>query len=138
MTAEHDRTPLLRHLHPVLHIDPHGFAVIGPGAVNTPFAVIAEIEGTTAGATLVALEAAGLPGAEPMARISLSVHSALTAVGLTAVGLTAVGLMAAVATALAQQGINANVVAGFHHDHILVPWDRRMAAMAALQALSDG
>ena len=63
-----------------------------------------------------------------MARISLSVHSALTAVGLTA----------AVATALAARRISANVVAGFHHDHILMPWDRRMAAMAALQTLSDG
>lgn len=128
MTAEHDLTLLLRQMRPVLHPDPHGFAVTGPGAVDTPFALIAEAEGTTVVATLAALDAARLPGAGPMARISLSVHSALTAVGLTA----------AVATALAARRISANVVAGLHHDHILVPWDRRMAAMAALQALSDG
>jgi len=128
LTAEHDPTLLLRQMRPVLHPDQHGFAVAGPGAVDTPLAVIAEAEGTTVVATLAALDAARLPGAGPMARISLSVHSALTAVGLTA----------AVATALAARRISANVIAGFQHDHIFVPWDRRMAAMAALQALSDG
>ena len=129
MTATHDLTLLLRHLRPVLHPEPYGFAVTEAGhRVTAPFAVIAEAEGLTVIATLAALNAAGLPGAEPMARISMTVQSALTAVGLTA----------AMATALAAQGISANVVAGFHHDHILLPWDRRLAAMAALQALSDG
>ena len=41
-------------------------------------------------------------------------HSALEAVGLTA----------AVATALAAAGIPANVLAGYSHDHLLVPEDR--------------
>lgn len=127
MTAEHDLTLLLRHMRPVLHPEPHGFAVAEPGTVSSPFAVIAEAEGVTVIAPLAALHAAGLSAAEPMARISLTVHSALAAVGLTA----------AMAAALAARGISANVVAGFHHDHILVPWDRRAEAMAALQALSD-
>jgi uncharacterized protein len=127
MPAEHDLTLLLRHMRPVLHPAPYGYAVAEPGTVKAPFALIAEAEGMTVIAPLSALEAAGLAGAEPMARISLTVHSALTAVGLTA----------AIAAALAARGISANVVAGFHHDHILLPWDRRAEAMDALQALSD-
>jgi uncharacterized protein len=127
MPSEHDLSLLLRHMRPVLHPVPHGFAVAAPGAVASPFALIAEDEGMTVIAPLPALEAAGLDGAEPMARISLTIHSALTAVGLTA----------AIATALAARGISANVVAGFHHDHIFLPWDRRDDAMAALRALSN-
>jgi hypothetical protein len=63
-----------------------------------------------------------------LGRISLTVHSSLAAVGLTA----------AVATALAREGISANVVAGSYHDYLLVPWDRRDAAMAALAELAAG
>jgi uncharacterized protein len=128
MTAEHDLTTLLRHMRPELHAAPYGFAVAGPAPVAAPFAMIAEDEGMTVIAPLSALEASGIGGTDPMARISLTIHSALTAVGLTA----------AIATALAARGISANVVAGFHHDHLFLPWDRRDDAMAALRALSEG
>lgn len=57
--------------------------------------------------------------------LSLRVHSALDAVGLTA----------AVSRALADAGIACNVLAGFHHDHLLVPAARRADAIAALHAL---
>lgn len=59
--------------------------------------------------------------------ITLRVHSSLEAVGLTA----------AVATALADVGISANVLAGHHHDHLLVPFDRTDEAVAVLRSLSD-
>jgi len=62
----------------------------------------------------------------PSARITLQVHSALEAVGLTA----------AFARALGDAGISANVVAGFHHDHIFVPHDRAADAMTALRELA--
>ncbi len=84
------------------------------------FAVIREEEGITA---IVAGERAGTP----FARITLTVHSALEGVGLTA----------AVAGALAQAGVACNVVAGYHHDHLFVPWDRREQALAILQRLSQ-
>ena len=58
--------------------------------------------------------------------LTLTVHSALEAVGLTA----------AVATALAAEGIPANVIAGYRHDHVLVPVDRADAAMDAIRRLS--
>jgi hypothetical protein len=60
-------------------------------------------------------------------RITLTVHSSLLAVGLTA----------AVAGRLALHGISSNVVAAYHHDHILVPArdaDRALQALRTLQA----
>ena len=60
------------------------------------------------------------------ARITLQVQSSLDAVGLTA----------CVAQALADEGISANVVAAFYHDHIFVPHARRFDAVACLTQLS--
>ena len=60
-------------------------------------------------------------------RISLEVHSSVEAVGLTAV----------VATELTKHTISANVVAGFHHDHILVPSERADEALRCLQFLQS-
>jgi hypothetical protein len=108
---------------PVLHGVPYGFEV---GALPGAFAVIAEDEGTTVVAQTALLRAAGIAVTAEWARISLTVHSDLAAVGLTA----------AFARALAEVGISANVIAGFHHDHIFVPWAQRFAAVEALQALS--
>lgn len=62
------------------------------------------------------------------ARITLTVHSSLAAIGLTA----------AVSQALAAGGIPANIIAAFHHDHIFVPWDRRAEALAVLHRLAAG
>ena len=60
------------------------------------------------------------------ARITLRVHSDLEAVGLTA----------AVSRVLADNNMPCNVVAGLHHDHIFVPWDKRSEAFALLEKLS--
>lgn len=83
------------------------------------FALIREDEGTTA---ILAGERSGTP----FARITLTVHSALDGVGLTA----------AVAGALAEAGIACNVMAGYHHDHLFVPWVRRDEALSILQRLA--
>lgn len=127
--AERDLAVLLRGMQPVLHPVPCGFACQDaarslPGGV-VPFAMVAEDEGLTLVAALTELQAAGFVS-EPWARISLMVQSDLAAMGLTA----------AFAAALAAVGISANVIAGFHHDHIFVPWARRDDALAALQALA--
>jgi uncharacterized protein len=124
--AERDLERLLRGMRPVLHPMPYGFAVGGNDALLIPpFATVAEDEGLTVVADLAEMRALGL-ASDPWARISLTVESDLAAVGLTA----------AFATALGQQGISCNVIAGFHHDHLFVQWDRRADAMAALEALS--
>lgn len=58
--------------------------------------------------------------------ITLRVHSSLAAVGLTAV----------VSRALADAGISCNVLAGHHHDHLLVPVDRATDTLRVLRQLS--
>ena len=73
-------------------------------------------------------EAAGLDDAQPMACITLNVYSALDGVGLTA----------AVATALAEEGIPCNMVAAYHHDHAFVPAADSDRAMQVLLALQNG
>ena len=69
----------------------------------------------------------GLPTDMAMARITLSVHSALDGVGLTA----------AVAAALAEAGIPCNMVAAFHHDHAFVPLADAPRALAILKELAE-
>lgn len=58
--------------------------------------------------------------------ITLRVHSSLQAVGLTA----------AVSAALAEADISCNVLAGYFHDHLLVPVEQVEAALTALRRLS--
>lgn len=125
MSAISDLSRLLATMEPVLHDSPYGYAVAA-APIKAAFAHVAEEEGLTVIATQAALQAAGVDPGPAWARISLSVHSDLAAVGLTA----------AIARALAEKGISANVVAGFHHDHIFLPWSRRYDALAALKALS--
>ena len=52
--------------------------------------------------------------------------------------LEAVGLTAAVAAALTEAGISANVVAAFHHDHVFVPAGRVDEALDCLRRLGGG
>lgn len=61
----------------------------------------------------------------PMRCITLQVHSSLEGVGLTA----------AVSAGLAAAGIPANVVAGYHHDHVYLPADKADQAMEILRQL---
>jgi uncharacterized protein len=117
---------LLRTMEPELHPDRYGFGVWAGGALQIePFATVSEAEGLTIVTPLAEVRAAGMRS-DPWARISLTVHSDLAAVGLTA----------ALATALGAEGISCNVIAGYHHDHLFVPWDRRADALAALRRLS--
>ena len=130
MSGEMDLLTLLRHMEPRLDAVPYGYGLMPVGTevpvgIDT-FAVIMEAEGVTVVAVADVLERAGIAYDGQWARISLTVHSDLAAVGLTA----------AIAAALARDGISANVVAGYFHDHVFVQWDRRAAAMEALRALT--
>jgi hypothetical protein len=124
--GERDLERLLRGMEPVLHDAAYGFALWPGGALPfAPFATVAEVEGLTVVARQEDLAGAGLVSV-PWGRISLTIHSDLAAVGLTA----------AFAAALAREGISCNVIAGLHHDHLFVPWDRRGDALRALEALA--
>ncbi len=87
-----------------------------------------EEEATTFIVELTAAENSGLEILFRGAWITLTVHSALSGVGLTA----------AFATALGKEGISANVVAAYYHDHIFVAVEDAERAMAALQKLQQG
>jgi uncharacterized protein len=77
--GERDLSVMLRTMEPVLFPDPYGFAMREGVLPFQPFATVAEAEGLTVVAPLTALGAG-----DPWARISLTVHSDLAAVGLTA------------------------------------------------------
>ena len=88
---------------------------------------IAEVEGVTYVVPEAFARMRGDPPEFIAAWLSLRVHSALNAVGVTA----------AVSGVLAERGIACNVLAGFHHDHLLVPAARRDDAIAAIRSLRD-
>lgn len=127
VTGERDLAVLLATLRPQLHPGTYVFAVAPAGfpPCEEAVATVREAEGLTLVLPLAAAERRGLPFAFEAAWITLTVQSALDAVGLTA----------AVATALTRRGISCNVVAGHHHDHLFVPADRREEALDALRRL---
>ncbi len=108
-------------LRPVLRPDPVA-VVKGPVDGATILAQVEEPEGPTCVVSLADATRLGLPVGLTAAWITLAAPTELTDVGVTA----------AVAALLAQRGIACNVLAGFHHDHLLVPWPRAEEALAAL------
>jgi len=129
VAGEKELKTLLASMSPSLDDTDWVFAVVGEeDAVRlTPHAIASfrEVEGLT----LVLPQAAAddlKNVSAPMSRITLEVHSSLEAVGLTA----------AIAGALAEEVISANVVAAYYHDHIFVPKASADRALAVLQALT--
>lgn len=131
MTGERDLDALLRHMKPELQPGIFVFCTIAadeaiPAALD-PLMTFREQEGTTLVLPRQDAERAGLHYAFPSRLITLTVHSALDAVGL----------LAAITVRLAGGGISVNAVSAFHHDHLFVPVNRADEAMAALQELSE-
>lgn len=128
-----DLETLLNSLTPSLDKTPYVFCTFPDTDVQPdssqykPLAIINEVEGVTWIIQQEAADEIGLEVEQPFSRITLNVHSSLTAVGLTA----------AVSTALAQQGISANVVAAFYHDYIFVPQADANHALKTLHKLSN-
>ena len=127
-----DLDALLAGLSPRLHPGTLTVATLPVGrlvpeaVLGEAVAVVSEPEGLTVVVAPEVAAAHGLVAEGRWRRIELRVRSDLAAVGLTA----------AVAGALAAEGIPANVLAGFHHDHVLVPEALAHDALAALEALS--
>ena len=123
-----DLQRLLRSMQPRLNggiyvytVVPHGQALPSDGVVAT----FRETEGTTVIVEEGAALAAGLSVLFRAAWITLTVDSALDAVGFTA----------AFAQALGAAGISCNVVAAAHHDHVFVPAERAEQALRCLHEL---
>ena len=127
MTGETDLNALLKDLRPSLAPSTYVFCTIegaryGDLAHTQPLACITEREGLTLVMTQAHADQAELAYDGTFRCITLECHSSLEAVGLTA----------AVADVLSRHTISANVLAGYHHDHILVPADRADQALELL------
>lgn len=125
MSAETDLARLLATMDPYQRPGEYVFCVAPGGEVPAGVAVQASVV-ETEGLSLVLRRAdadrLALAYDFVAAWITLRVHSALEAVGLTA----------AVSARLARAGISCNVIAGHHHDHLLVPSARAAEALRAL------
>lgn len=104
---------ILNSLRPVLQDGSYVFCSVqdlSPQLLNDALMLFREAEGITLVLPKEKADAWGLTYTYVAAWISLSLYSALDAVGITA----------AFSAVLAENGISCNVVAAFHHDHIFV------------------
>jgi predicted N-acetyltransferase YhbS len=128
MTGETNLQALLATLHPVLRDGEYVYVLWPHGRPLEPGieAAVREAEGLTVVLPRGTADSLGLPYDFVGAWITLQVHSEVEAVGLTA----------AVGKALTDARISCNVLAGFHHDHILVPVADAPRALEVLHELS--
>ncbi len=124
-----DREVLLANLEPVLNAGAYVFTTVATTEGIDRNDIICEFKEAEGIALVLRREAAdrqALPYDYVAAWITLSVHSALSAVGLTA----------AFSAALARHDISCNVLAGYYHDHLFVAEQDRDRAMRVLRELS--
>ncbi|MEU9450460.1 ACT domain-containing protein [Streptomyces sp. NPDC048277] len=129
MSGETQLSVLLGTMNPERHAGEYVFVSSGgkelpPGIA--PVATVAEDEGLTLVLLREDADRIGLRYDYVAARITLRVHSSLAAVGLTA----------AVSQVLADAGISCNVIAGFYHDHLFVPYENAALAVELLESLA--
>ncbi|MEH6455812.1 MAG: ACT domain-containing protein [Cocleimonas sp.] len=129
MSGETNLNKLLSSMSPKLLDDEYVFCSVENGQYGdfidlSPLATYMEAEGLTLVITKDNADKSELEYESVFKCITLLIHSSLEAVGLTA----------AVSTKLAENGISANVVAAYYHDHIFV---QSVKAELALEALHD-
>ncbi|MNJ16973.1 ACT domain protein [compost metagenome] len=129
MPGEKSLSKLLSGMKPELNDGDYVFCTLAPG-MRLDVEVLGsfrEKEGLTVILERSQAQALGLQYSYVAAWITLTVHSALDAVGLTA----------AFATALGNAGISCNVIAAYYHDHIFVAKEDARQAVEVLQALAS-
>jgi uncharacterized protein len=133
MRASRDLAHLLAVMRPAL--DPREFVfATGPAEAlaelarrgTAPIASFREAEGWSMVLERSVAASAGLSYIYPCRLITLTVQSALDAIGF----------VSAITSALAAAGISVNPVSAYHHDHLFVPVDRATDAMEILERLS--
>lgn len=128
----HSAADMISGMTPTPHPGDHVFVTTQDPALMTTLTPVAlasfrEEEGLSFVVPIAVAEQAGCPTDQAMRRITLNVYSALDGIGLTA----------AVASALADNGIACNMIAAYHHDHVFVPSESSDKALAILQGLQD-
>ncbi|WP_025097582.1 ACT domain-containing protein [Burkholderia sp. A1] len=124
-----DLQRLLSGIDPLLDEVIYTFCTVPCDTPGTPAGCICSFDEREGRTLILPLEKArecGLQAAGEWARITLQIHSSLEAVGF----------IATVATALAREGISANVMSGYYHDHVFVQWARRHEAIDAIRCLA--
>lgn len=91
-----------------------------------PFAVIREAEGVTLVVPAIEATQYGFGGQPLFTLITMGAVTSLTSVGVTAT----------VAQTIASRNIACNVVAGYYHDHLLVPKEDSVEVVGILRHLS--
>jgi len=144
MSGETNLNKLLSSMSPKLLDDEYVFCSVENGQYGdfidlSPLATYMEAEGLTLVITKDNADKSELEYESVFKCITLLIHSSLESVFkcitlLIHSSLEAVGLTAAVSTKLAENGISANVVAAYYHDHIFV---QSVKAELALEALHD-
>ncbi|PSU35812.1 ACT domain-containing protein [Photobacterium lutimaris] len=131
MAGMTDLQELLKSMAPELRAGEYVFCTVGGELAEyvglSPVATFSESEGLTLVLSKDSADRGNLAYEATFRMITLTVHSSLEAVGLTA----------AVATKLAEQGISANVIAAYYHDHVFVQSEKADEALIALQSFSS-
>ncbi len=129
-SGETNLATLLRSMRPGLVERPFVFCTVSRETAEDldfrPLCSFIEPEGVSVIVTQYQAVQRGWPADAIWACITLTVHSSLSAVGF----------LAAVAGALAREGVSVNPVSAYYHDHLFVPWEHRTRAMEILNALS--
>ncbi len=128
MTGEKNLEKLLKNLSPETRDGDYVFCTIegasyGECSSAEPIASFLEEEGLTLVVKKETADKLDMAYEGVFKCITLNVHSSLAAVGLTA----------AVANALRDCGISANVIAAYYHDHVFVPLEKVNEAVAVLK-----
>lgn len=126
-TGSTDLQAMLATLDATVRPDQYVYAVVDHGhpAALLAQATVREDEGLTVVLRREDADAHNVSYDFIAAWLTLTVHSSLTAVGLTA----------AFSQRLGEAGISCNVLAGFHHDHLLVPVADSGRALDAIHSL---
>jgi hypothetical protein len=118
MSGETDLNKLFASMHPELRNGTYVFVTMpldGADPVGLEAVMsFREDEGVTMIVPERAASAAGLVSVFPCRMVTLTVHSALNAVGF----------LATITTRLAAAGISVNAVSAYFHDHLFVPAER--------------
>lgn len=127
--SERDLGKLCATLNPVMAEPVYVYCVFTDFALPDgllAFCTVREEEGLTAIVERDDAEHRGLPYTYTARLITLTVHSSLDAVGF----------IATISRKLADAGIPCNVIAGYYHDHLLVPVGQADNAMRLLQEIA--
>ncbi|AJX94729.1 ACT domain-containing protein [Burkholderia pseudomallei] len=127
--SEKDLVTLCATLSPVMALPVYVYCTFSDFVLPTglpALCTVRESEGLTAIVERADAQRFGLSYTFDARLITLSVHSSLEAIGFIAV----------ISRKLAGAGIPCNVIAGYYHDHVLVPVHRADDAMTLLREIA--